>query len=160
MAVTGERRQVNSTYYFVVEIGNERSSYFRSVGGLKSEAEVVPMQEGGRNDTELRLIGRTKFPNLVLKQGFAGPELYNRREAFRQGSGARFNGAIIQMGPGSAEVCRWEFSKAWISKWDGPEYDGTKSEISVETIEIAHEGLSMSGGGGGGGGSRAANSAA
>ncbi len=142
MALAGERRQVHSAYYFVVEIAGQRSSYFRSVSGLKSEAEVVPMQEGGRNDAELRLIGRTKYPNLVLKQGFAGPELFNKRNAFVQGPGQRFNGSIIQMGPGNREMFKWQFTKGWICKWEGPEFDATKNEISVETIEIAHEGLS------------------
>jgi phage tail-like protein len=141
MPVPGERRQVHSAYYFVVEIQGKRSSYFRSVSGLKSEAEVVPMQEGGRNETELRLIGRTKFPNLVLKQGFAGPELFNKRNRFAQGPAARFNGSIIQMGPGNKEMFKWQFTKAWICKWEGPEFDASKNEISVETIEIAHEGL-------------------
>ena len=141
MPVPGERRQVYSAYYFVVEIKGKRSSYFRSVTGLKSEAEVVPMQEGGRNETELRLIGRTKFPNLVLKQGFAGPELFNKRNRFTQGPAARFSGSIIQMGPGNKEMFKWQFTKAWICKWEGPEFDASKNEISVETIEIAHEGL-------------------
>lgn len=141
MPVPGERRQVNSAYYFVVEIGKARSSYFRSVSGLKSEAEVVPMQEGGRNDTELRLIGRTKYPNLILKHGFAGPELFNKRQTFVQGPGERFNGRIIQMGPNNQEMFRWQFAKGWICKWEGPEFDASKNEISVETIEIAHEGL-------------------
>ena len=142
MPVQGERRQVNSAYYFIVEIKGDRSSYFRSVSGLKSEAEVVPMQEGGRNDTERRLIGRTKFPNLVLKQGFAGPELFNLRDTFVQGPGERFSGSIIQMGPDDKEMFTWQFVRGWICKWEGPQFDATKNEVSVETIEIAHEGLS------------------
>ena len=141
MPVPGERRQVHSAYYFVVEIDGQRSSHFRSVSGLKSEAEVVPMQEGGRNETELRLIGRTKYPNLILKQGFAGPELWSRRDSFVQGPGKRFNGSIIQMGPDHKEMYKWQFTKGWVCKWEGPEFDATKNEVSVETIEIAHEGL-------------------
>ena len=66
MAVTGERRQVNSTYYFVVEIANQRSAYFRSVSGLKSEAEVVPMQEGGMAVRVARLL------NMSLEDLLAG----------------------------------------------------------------------------------------
>ena len=147
MAVTGERRQVNSTYYFVVEIGNERSSYFRSVGGLKSEAEVVPMQEGGRNDTELRLIGRTKFPNLVLKQGFADSKL--SATLLKAASGGRkptrYDKAIsiAQLGPGGKTIAKWYLIEAWVCKWEGPEFDATKNEISIETIEIAHHGIEV-----------------
>jgi phage tail-like protein len=35
----------------------------------------------------------------------------------------------------------WQFSQAWICKWEGPDLDATKNEISVESIEIAYEGL-------------------
>ncbi|HPH27179.1 MAG TPA: phage tail protein, partial [Pseudomonadota bacterium] len=148
MAMTGQRRDVFSAYYFVVEIEGDRFATFRSAGGLKSEAEVVPMQQGGVNALEHRLIGRTKFPNIVLKQGFSGSKMWDKRTRYATDDLTpirRFNGTIIQMGPGNKEVHRWQFTKGWICKWDGPEFDATKNEISLEAIEIAHEGLTLVG---------------
>lgn len=149
---TGQRRQAYGAYHFKVqikEIGAEW--YFRSVSGLKSEAEVVPMQEGGLNSTEHKLIGRTKCPNLVLKQGFAGPELWQLRASFIDEDAPiqRFNGSIIQLGPGGQPAFQWDFQGGWICKWEGPEFDASKNEVSVETIEIAHEGLVYPKGGAG-----------
>ena len=46
------------------------------------------------------------------------------------------------MGPNGAEA-KWLFSGGWICKWEGPDLDATKNEISIESIEIAHEGLMM-----------------
>ena len=37
----------------------------------------------------------------------------------------------------------WQFSKAWVCKWEGPDFDASKNEISIETIEIAHEGTKL-----------------
>jgi phage tail-like protein len=142
MGPIGNRREAFAAYTFVVEIDGERSAYFRSASGLKSEAEAVSVQEGGVNEVEHKLVGRTKYPNLVLKQGFADGKLWRKRLGFTTSDTSpiqRFNGK---------EVHKWQFQKAWICKWEGPEFDSGKSEISLETIEIAHEGLSLVGAGG------------
>ena len=36
---------------------------------------MVELEEGGFNTTTRKLIGRTKFPNIVLKQGLCSAEL-------------------------------------------------------------------------------------
>ena len=150
MAETGKRQEAFGVYYFAVEIEGVQEAFFRSCSGLKSEAEVVPMPEGGLNTTEHKLIGRTKHPQIVLKQGFANAQLWNKRLSFVSDEpGApivRFNGTIIQFGPGGKRAHVWQFQKAWISKWDGPDFDATKNEISLESIEIQHEGLTYKGG--------------
>ena len=164
----GDRKSPLPAYYFEVEINGEVHP-FRSCSGLKVEAAVVEVEEGGFNSTVRKLPGRTKFPNLVLKQGFcgAGSPLYAMRRLFINdnpadtvdSSGAltwrgpnRFSGTITQKGPNGAE-CKWMFLNAWVCKWEGPDLDATKNECSIETIEIAHEGLYMLPGAGGGGGS-------
>src|SRR5688500_13050058 len=48
-------------------------AYFKSVGGLKYESEVVDYKEGGYNIGTRRLVGGAKWGNLVLKRGFMGP---------------------------------------------------------------------------------------
>ena len=109
MAKTGQRREAYGVYYFVVEIEGERFAHFRSATGLKSEAEVVPMSEGGWNAAEHKLVGRTKYPNIVLKQGAAGPEMWRKRQRYisdTTGDLRRFDGAVIQMGPGGKAVAK------------------------------------------------------
>lgn len=146
MAPIGSRRESFPVYAFLVEVEGLPDGYFRSCSGLKTEAEVVSVQAGGVNGFEHKLIGRTKLANIILTQGFAGPALWKKRDSF-SGSDEepikRFNGRIVQLGPGGKKVHQWQFAKAWICKWEGPTFDATKNEISVETIEIAHEGLTL-----------------
>ena len=52
-----------------VDVGE---AFFKSVSGLRYETEIVPVREGGANDTTFQLVGATKWSNLVLKQGFTG----------------------------------------------------------------------------------------
>jgi phage tail-like protein len=144
-------------YFFTVDIDGENISYpFKSCSGLKSESTVVELEEGGFNSTTRKLVGRTKYPNIVLKRGFvgAGTRLYKLRLKMMNDlpSGAaaekgfkmpnRFSGVITQKGPNNS-CAKWAFVNGWICKWEGPDFDATKNEISVESIEIAHEGFLM-----------------
>lgn len=143
-AGTGNRREAFGAYYFAVEIAGIQDAFFRSCSGLQSESEVQELAEGGLNTTTHKLIGRNKYANIVLKQGFSGPPytLWNLRQKFLKDTGGivRFSGTITQMGPGGKKAT-WKFEKGWICKWVGPDFDASKNEISIESIEIAHEGL-------------------
>jgi phage tail-like protein len=142
------RREAFGAYYFSVEISGVgvKDCFFRSCNGLKSESEIQEVAEGGVNTTTHKLIGRTKFPNIVLKQGFSGPPftLWNLRKGFLDDSPGkklkRFNGTITQLGP-NGKKAKWAFVGGWICKWEGPDFDASKNEISIESVEIAHEGL-------------------
>jgi len=150
MADVGHRPAAFGVYHFAVEIEGVQEAFFRSCSGLKSESEVVIVQEGGLNTTEHKLIGHAKLAHIVLKQGFANTYLWEKRLQFVNDDPStplqRFNGTIIQFGRGGKRAHCWQFSKAWICKWEGPEFDATKNEISIETIEIAHEGLTYKAG--------------
>jgi phage tail-like protein len=158
----GKRAEAFAAYYFRVDLhdpnGKVKGSFpFRSCSGLKSESTVVELEEGGFNTTTRKLIGRTKFPNIVLKQGLCGAtsELWKLRQTFLNDAGGeqkspnggrktpnRISGTITQMGPNGA-TAKWAFSGGWVCKWEGPDFDASKNEVSIETIEIAHEGLMM-----------------
>ena len=123
-----------------------QQAFFKSVSGLKSETEVVPYREGGLNGHTHQLVGATKWPNLVLKRGFVqGDENLIRWRKHWTGHGAkplkRKQGKIIQYDSRMKSVCQWIFIDGWPCRWEGPEFDASKSELAVETIEIAHSGL-------------------
>jgi phage tail-like protein len=150
------RRDPFGAYHFTLELDQEQIAYpFRSVSGLKQETAVVEVEEGGFNHNTHKLIGRTKFPNLVLKRGLCAPntELYKLRQRFlndlpnpSEGKGKhwqtpnRFGGVITVLGP-RGSFAKWRFGGAWICKWESSDLDATKNEIVIETVEIAHEGL-------------------
>jgi phage tail-like protein len=142
------RREAYGAYFFEVTLtigGSAGTYFFRSCSGLKSESEIQELAEGGLNSTTHKLMGRTKFPNIILKQGYSNNDLFDKRKPFvKEGAGKRFSGTIKQLGPGGKVVGQWDFNNAWICKWEGPDFDAGKNEISIETIEIAHEGLNDS----------------
>jgi phage tail-like protein len=117
--------------------------YFKSVSGLRSETEIVPVRAGGANDTTFNLVGGTKWSPLVLKQGFtSGSGLLAWREKWATGAEMhRTDGSIIQLDTALKPAAQWNFVRGWPSKWEISEFDASKSEIAIETLEIAHEGL-------------------
>lgn len=125
--------------------GGNGVAFFKSVGGLKYETEVVPVREGGVNDTTWQLVGATKWANLVFKQGFTGDgNLLKWRESWldREKAKTRIeSGTIVQLDGNLREKAKWTFYRGWPMKWELSELDATKSELAIETLEIAHEGL-------------------
>jgi len=157
-----QRRTPFPAFYFEVEIEGQVFP-FKSCSGLKVEQAVVEVEEGGFNSTVHKLPGRTKYSNIVLKMGFCGADtpLYALKKRYQNDSPAnmstsankgwqtnspgkkgRFSGTITQKGPNGA-IAKWQFRGAWICKWEGPDLDASKNEVSIESIEIAHEGLYM-----------------
>ncbi|HUQ01302.1 MAG TPA: phage tail protein [Kofleriaceae bacterium] len=130
------------------KVSDPKVGFFKSVGGLSYETEVVEYREGGENNTTHKLVGATKWKNLTLKRGFGSKELVAWREEWLKpaGPGAkqRKGGKIEQLAAdGKTVVASWTFRNGWPVKWELSELDASKSEVSIETLEIAHEGLSF-----------------
>ncbi len=117
----------------------EGTAFFRSASGLKVTQDVQDYNEGGISTFTRKVVGQFKWPNIVLSQGFTGDK---KLFAFKN-TPKRLNGMIFQLGPKLNPLCKWEFYNGFIVKWSGPDFDATKNEVSIESIEIAHEGLVM-----------------
>ena len=148
---TGARRDPLPVFCFKVELiaksGTPGAAFFKSVSGLKYETEAIPLNEGGANNTTYQLVGATKWSNIVLKQGFtASSELLQWRENWLSGDRTKMNritGRIIQLNTAMQPSATWTFFDGWPCKWEIGEFDASKSELAIETLEIAHNGLSF-----------------
>jgi hypothetical protein len=112
---TNLRHDPLPVFSFQVDLGMGGTAFFKNVGGLKYETETVPVKAGGVNDTTYNLVGATK-----------------RR---------RIDGVITQLDTNLKPKAQWTFSRGWPSKWEISEFDATKSELAIETLEISHDGL-------------------
>jgi phage tail-like protein len=138
---TGVRVDPNSSFLFRVEIDGITQGHFRECTGLSSSVEVIENPEGGKGQVG-KMPGRVRYPNLVLKWGSAdSTELYEWHRTVLQGTVQRKNGSIIQLDSHGDEKVRWNFVDGWPTKWDGPTFNAGATELSIETLEIAHEGV-------------------
>ena len=119
-------------------------TYFKSASGLKYETEVIPVRAGGANDTTFNLVGGMKWAPLVLKQGFTNSSgLMKWVQKWTGGQMSRTDGSIILLDTALKPAAQWDFVRGWPSKWDIGEFDAGKNELAIETLEIAHEGLTF-----------------
>jgi phage tail-like protein len=143
---SAQRKDPLPAFCFLVrftQLGGTVETYFKSVSGLRYETEVIPVRAGGANDTTFNLVGGTKWSPLVLKQGFMnGSKLLEWREKWTAGVGmTRSGGTIVQLDTALKPKQAWQFFNGWPSKWELSEFDASKSELSIETLEISHDGL-------------------
>jgi phage tail-like protein len=130
-------------FNFLVEIDGVALAAFSEVSGLESETEVIEYRTGAETSTVRKLPGLTKHANLVLRRGVTqDAELWNWRKTVVDGNVDRRNGSIVLLDDDRTAVVRWNFFQGWISKWTGPNLNAKGNEVAIETIEIAHEGLS------------------
>ncbi|MCW5803932.1 MAG: phage tail protein [Deltaproteobacteria bacterium] len=140
---SGDRQDPLPSFCFLIEIPGIQA-FFKSVSGLKSETEAVQVKEGGANDTTFTLVGATKWSPIILRNGFtADSKLLTWRESWATGRNMkRLSGVITQLDTRLRPMGAWTFVRGWPSKWEMNEFDAAKSELSIETLEITHEGLS------------------
>lgn len=130
-------------FSFLVDLGMGGQAFFKGVSGLRYETEVVPVRAGGVNNTTYNLVGATKWTNLVFKQGFTkSSALIKWRQEWMVGKTmTRIGGTITQLDTALKKQAQWTFVRGWPCKWDVSEFDASKSELAIETLEIAHDGL-------------------
>ena len=116
---------------------------FSEVTGLACELEVTAYAEGGVNDHVHQLPVRHSWGRIRLRRGVVrDPGLWSWYEAgLTQSLGARRGGAIMLMTAAGTGAVAWEFRAGLAAKWSGPELHAGQDAVAVESLEVAHEGL-------------------
>jgi len=126
---------------------------FQEVGGLDVEMDAIDLQEGGRNDGVVRLVGRGKYGALTLKRGLLYPdggrvagEFWDWIQGVLSGERPvrRYDGRVDVLDPtGARVVATWGFARALPTKVTGPRLDARTGEVAIEELTLAHEGLTL-----------------
>jgi len=142
--MVGKRTDPYLSFNFLVEIENIVVGGFSEVTGLEVETEIKEYREGGLNEYMHRLAGPTRYPsNLILKRGLTDAHtLLGWFQEVAQGTIRRKNGSIVLLDMSGEERWRWNFIDAYPVKWSGPNLRASASEVAVETLELAHNGIS------------------
>lgn len=131
-----------NNFNFLVEIDGITRAAFHECSGLDSTIDVIEHREGGENLTPRKLPGMTKYSNIVLKRGITDDnELYDWHRKAILGEIERKNGSIILLDRQGQEKVRWNFVRAWPTKWTGPSLTAEGNDVAIEQLDLAHEGL-------------------
>ena len=139
---TGTRNDPYRSFNFIVEIDGIARAGFQDCSGLDTAQDPVEYREGTDPITVRKLTSLVKYSNITLKWGATDDaELWDWRKVVMSGKDERKNGSIVLLDATGAEKVRWNFRNGWPTKWTGPTFNAKASEVAIETLEIAHEGL-------------------
>lgn len=125
---------------FRVEIQGIQQAGFSECSAIGSHLEVIEYREGGDPDRVRKFPGKRSCPDITLKWGSSDShELFDWHMQAVNGQIERKDGSVVQLDDTGNEKVRWNFFKAWPSKWDGPTYSAKGNDISIETLTLSCE---------------------
>lgn len=139
-----QRNDPYRNFRFLVEIDGITQAGFSEATIPDTSQDPIEYREGNESPTARKIPGLIKYGNVTLKWGIADSlDLYDWRKLVEEGKmkDARRNVAIILIDEEGNSKSRWEFNDAWPSKYDAPDLNAKGTDIAIETLEIAHEGM-------------------
>ncbi len=141
---TGKRNDPYRNFRFRVVIDGIQTAAFADATIPDTSTEAVDYREGTDAPNSRKLSGLTKFGNITLKRGLTDSmDLYNWRKSVQQ-KGAlnnRKNLSIILVDEEGKDKAQWDIVEAWPVKYDVSALSAKGNEVSIESIELVHEGI-------------------
>lgn len=139
-----QRDDPYGAYNFLVEIDGMTVAGFSECSGLGAETAVIEYREGSDKGGVRKLPGLTKFTNVTLKRGLStSRELWQWHRTVASGRVERRACLIVVLDNERTPVARYHLENAWPMKYEGPRLKATGNDVAIETLEIAHEGLTL-----------------
>lgn len=140
-------------FHFQVEWGSDFRIGFTEVSGLDFETEVIEYREGSsKKYNKSKQPGLTKYSNITLKRGtFEGDfdffkewqKTYYFQEGNNTGSKYRRSVTVKLLNENHEPIITWVLENAWPSKVQSTDLKADANEVSIETMELVHEGLTI-----------------
>lgn len=138
-----------ATFRFRVDAGGSIVGLFTECSGMQMKREVVQYKEGGVNNFVHMLPGRISYTNVKLLHGLGTRELFDWFvQGIYNGKVETRNVTITLFGwrDGSEALVtlhRWELESAYPVSWSAPALKTGDRQVAIQTIELAHRGLTM-----------------
>jgi phage tail-like protein len=122
-------------------------TFFQEVSGISAELSYDELKPLGSNDEIYYIPKSVSFSNLVLKRGLAPltSEILNwclRNVNSLETSVEVKNVVVTLMGSDFIPIMTWTFYNAIPVKWAVSDFNATKSELAIETIELKYSKMS------------------
>jgi phage tail-like protein len=131
--------------YFEVKWGNQTMS-FQEVSGLDIESTPIEYRHGNSKVfSVIKMPGIKKTGNVTMKKGiFKGDnEFWKKFSAIELNTIERVPVTISLLDEGNNPTMVWTLTNAFPMKITGTDLKSDSNEVAIETIEIAHEGLTV-----------------
>ncbi len=129
-------------FRYKVEIDGLDAGGFSEVTGFDASIDVMEYREGDMVTTPMKVPGLKKYGNITLRQGLIhNTVLYDWIMEGVEGAVDRKTITITLLDEEENDSASWQVINAWPMRYAAPDFNATSSEIAIETLEIAHEGM-------------------
>ncbi len=134
-----------TAFHFQVEWGGTRIG-FTEVSGLTVELQTIDYREGSAPEYQVtKMPGIPQYSNITLKRGMfrSDNEFFQWLNTVKLNEIERRDLTISLLNEDHEPITVWKVKDAFPTKVEGPSLNSTGNEVAVETIELAHEGLTI-----------------
>lgn len=129
-------------FRYKVEIDGLEAGGFSEASGFDASIDVIEYREGDMVQTPMKLPGLKKYGNITLKKGVADSMvMYEWMIAGVEGEVERKTITITILDETETATASWQVINAWPAKYTAPDFSATTSDVAIESLEIAHEGM-------------------
>lgn len=132
-------------FHFQVEWGGSKIG-FTEVSGLDITTEVIEYRDGASPEySKIKMPGQRKYSNITLKRGtFKGDnQFYTWFNSVNLNTIERRDLTISLLNESHEPVIVWKVKNAWPSKVTPTDLKADGNEVAIESLELAHEGLTI-----------------
>jgi phage tail-like protein len=133
-------------FHFKVVVDGGIEASFSEVSGLDTEVDVIEYRHGDSPEySSIKMPGLKKASDVTLKKGIFTTDV-SLFEWFAQNNMNTIERKTVQImllnESGDTEIT-WTLTNAFPKQVQGTDLNSTSSEVAVETIVLAHEGLTV-----------------
>ncbi len=133
------------SYHFTVQWGGTRIG-FQEVSGLNIQVDAVEYRDGADPEYHARKMpGQLHFSNIVLKRGIvpSDNEFFAWINTIQLNVVERRDVVVQLLNHQHTPVMTWKIRNAFPVRYSGPVLSAGTSEIAMEELELAHDGLEV-----------------
>jgi phage tail-like protein len=122
---------------------------FQEVSGLDVESQPIEYRAGNSpNFSVQKMPGIKKYSDITMKKGVfkSDNKFWDWFNEIKMNTVKRIPVTISLLDEEGSPTMVWTLTNAWPTKIQGTDLKSTGNEVAVETIVIAHEGLTIANG--------------
>ncbi len=149
MAEAGDKQSKNTwpipKFYFQVK-WDSKTLAFQEVSGLDAEAQPIEYRAGdSKVFSTIKMPGIQKFSNVTMKKGVykSDNKFWDWFHEIKMNTIKRIPVTISLLDESGKPTMVWKLVNAWPTKITATDLKSDGNEVAIESIEIAHEGLTI-----------------
>lgn len=133
-------------FRFEVKWDDGTVMHFQEVSGLEVQAQPIEYRHGDSPQfSVIKMPGMRKYGDVTMKKGLIRGDhpVWDWFNDIKMNTAKRKSVTISLLDEGGSPTMVWTLANAWPVKIAGTDLKATGNEVAVESIQIAHEGLTI-----------------